>query len=120
MAPAPAKKPQTTFSAFSSSASPFATARTASPLASASSAAIGTPAKSAFSGSAFGNYSSTASPFAKKPPPPKDGDVKETEEEADGDKAGPSSFGDILKESKADVKDDEEKLRMSEQDGEAF
>lgn len=114
--PAPAaKKPQSTFGAYSTKASPFASAGgSSSPFASAS--VTSAPVKSAFSGSAFGGYSSTASPFAKKAG--KEGQSGDVEPEAE--KQASSSFGEILKESKADVKDEEEKLRMSEQDGGSY
>ncbi|GFZ51621.1 hypothetical protein JCM24511_09388 [Saitozyma sp. JCM 24511] len=132
----PPKKPQASFGAFSSVASPFA-ARTASPFASAgagaSTSAFGaasTPTKSAFSGSGFGNYSSTFSPFAAKKVTPafgagaaadkEEGKATETEAEAENggaSKAGPSTFGDILQSSKADEAEEQEgKLQMTEQD----
>jgi hypothetical protein len=115
----PAKKPQSTFGAFSSSASPFASTSSASPFASTS--------KPLSTGSAFGNYSSTSSPFARKPPAfasadataaPVDEEKKETESttEKTEEKSG-NSFGDILKESKADEGDDNEKVQMTEKDG---
>ena len=116
----PAKKPQSTFGAFSSSASPFASTSSASPFASTS--------KPLSTGSAFGNYSSTSSPFARKPAPtpafastdaaPVDKEKKESDESSTGkpEKSG-NSFGDILKESQADEGDDNEKVQMTEKDG---
>jgi hypothetical protein len=122
-APAPAvptKKPQSTFGAFSSSASPFASTSSASPFASTS--------KPLSTGSAFGNYSSTSSPFARKPPAfastdaaaaPVDKEEKKEVDESITEKKEKSgnSFGDILKESKADEGDDNEKVQMTEKDG---
>jgi Ran-binding protein 3 len=116
----PPKKPQSTFGAFSSSASPFASTSSASPFASTS--------KPLSTGSAFGNYSSTSSPFARKPPafasadaaaaPVDKEEKKETESTTEKTevKSG-NSFGDILKESKADEGDDNEKVQMTEKDG---
>jgi len=115
----PTKKPQSTFGAFSSSASPFASTSSASPFASTS--------KPLSTGSAFGNYSSTSSPFARKPPAFASTDataapVDKEEKEVDAtttekpEKSG-NTFGDILKESKADEGDDNEKVQMTEKDG---
>ena len=116
----PTKKPQSTFGAFSSSASPFASTSSASPFASTS--------KPLSTGSAFGNYSSTSSPFARKPPafastdataaPVDKEEKKETESTTEKPevKSG-NSFGDILKESKADEGDDNAKVQMTEKDG---
>ncbi|WWC68194.1 uncharacterized protein I206_102117 [Kwoniella pini CBS 10737] len=95
------KKPQATFGSFSSSSSPFATTSTTKSTSTFGSAPI--------KGSAFGTYSSTSSAFStKKSTPPKG------ESEAKSE-AGPSSFGDILKE-KGDDEDTEEKVEMQEQD----
>jgi hypothetical protein len=117
----PTKKPQSTFGAFSSSASPFASTSSASPFASTS--------KPLSTGSAFGNYSSTSSPFARKPAPtpafasvdaaPADKEEKKEVDESTTEKSVKSgnSFGDILKESKADEGDDNEKVQMTEKDG---
>jgi len=116
----PTKKSQSTFGAFSSSASPFASTSSASPFASTS--------KPLSTGSAFGNYSSTSSPFARKPPAFASTDPtaapvdKEEKKEVDAtttvkpEKSG-NTFGDILKESKADEGDDNEKVQMTEKDG---
>ncbi|WRT64540.1 uncharacterized protein IL334_001472 [Kwoniella shivajii] len=96
---APTKKPQATFGAFSSSSSSsssaFGAAKPASTFGSA-------PVK----GSAFGNYSTTSSAFSSKKNEPVEGQKIE---------AGPSSFGDILKDSGNDEMT-EEKLEMQEQD----
>ncbi|WWD07404.1 hypothetical protein V865_005502 [Kwoniella europaea PYCC6329] len=93
---APAKKPQATFGAFSSSASPFASTKSTSAFGSA-------PIK----GSAFGTYSSTSSAFSTKKTTPVEGEEKS--------EAGPSNFGDILKETGGD-EETEEKVEMQEQD----
>ncbi|WWC86662.1 uncharacterized protein L201_001539 [Kwoniella dendrophila CBS 6074] len=90
------KKPQATFGAFSSSSSPFTSAKPTSTFGSA-------PSK----GSAFGTYSSTSSAFSTKKTTPVEGEAKS--------EAGPSNFGDILKESGGDSAT-EEKVEMQEQD----
>ncbi|WVW78185.1 hypothetical protein I302_100136 [Kwoniella bestiolae CBS 10118] len=94
---APAKKPQSTFGAFSSSSSPFAATKSTSAFGSA-------PVK----GSAFGTYSSTSSAFSTKKSTPVEGEQKS--------EAGPSNFGEILKESGGDDETEEEKVEMQEQD----
>ncbi|WVF69551.1 hypothetical protein IAT40_004329 [Kwoniella sp. CBS 6097] len=93
---APAKKPQATFGAFSSSSSAFAAPKSTSAFGSA-------PAK----GSAFGNYSTTSSPFTSKQATPAQGEEKA--------EAGPSTFGDILKESRGEEAA-QAKVEMQEQD----
>ncbi|WWC59716.1 uncharacterized protein I303_102278 [Kwoniella dejecticola CBS 10117] len=97
-APVPAKKPQATFGSFSSTSSPFAASS-----AKATSAFGSAPVK----GSAFGTYSNTSSAFSTKKTTPVEGEAKA--------EAGPSSFGDILKE-KGDNSNTEEKVEMQEQD----
>ncbi|WVQ98296.1 hypothetical protein IAU59_005419 [Kwoniella sp. CBS 9459] len=92
----PPKKPLATFGAFSSSSSAFATPKSTSAFGSA-------PAK----GSAFGTYSTTSSPFTSKQAAPAQGDEKA--------EAGPSTFGDILKESRG-VETTQSKVEMQEQD----
>lgn len=139
-AAAPAKKPQSTFGAFSSKSSPFSTSAsgstsTSSPFASASGSGSGSGSgsKPLSTGSAFGSYSSTSSPFARKSvfgaSTTVDGE-KEKEKSGDGAKEDEtkkegvngatttaSSFGDILKESKGDEEDQGDKVQMTEQDG---
>lgn len=113
-APAPAKKPQSTFASFSSSASPFATSSTSAFGSAASSSS--TPAKpaNAFAKSGFGGFSSASSPFARA----KTSTSEASKEEEKGDKAGPSSFGDILaRDQGADEDSAASKLQMTEQDG---
>ncbi|OCF44811.1 hypothetical protein I317_01300 [Kwoniella heveanensis CBS 569] len=92
----PLKKPQATFGAFSSTSSAFAAPKSTSAFGSA-------PAK----GSAFGNYSTTSSPFTSKQATPAHRDDKV--------EAGPSSFGDILKESRGE-QITQVKVEMQEQD----
>ncbi|WWD21719.1 hypothetical protein CI109_106206 [Kwoniella shandongensis] len=137
--PAPVKKPQATFGSFASASSPFASAKTTSLATSVSessqkSDAAPPPKKpqatfgsfvsssspfsaapkstSAFSapplkGSAFGNYSATSSAFTSKKTTPVEGQDKS--------EAGPSSFGDILKDAGGEEVA-EKKIEMHEQD----
>lgn len=134
----PAKKPQSTFGAFSSKSSPFSTSAsgstsTSSPFASGSGSGSGSGSKPLSTGSAFGSYSSTSSPFARKSAfgaPATVDSEKEKEKSGDGAKEDEtkkegvngatttgSSFGDILKESKGDEEDQGDKVQMTEQDG---
>jgi Ran-binding protein 3 len=133
-APPPVKKPQPSFSAFAS-ASPFASAAKSSPLVSggmspfasagaspfATAGASGSKPSSVFGAksSGFGNYSNSASPFAKAAPNATEEEEPE-EKEANSDKtAKPSaSFGDILKADTGPERAEEEKVQMAEQDGE--
>ncbi|OXM76835.1 ran-binding protein 3 [Cryptococcus neoformans Bt63] len=117
---APTKKPQTTFSSFSSSSSPFPSSKPSpSPFASGSA-----PIK----GSAFGTYSNNSAAFgtaARKSAMAGAGagaggeagtGVGAGEEKVEQGKKG-ASFGDILKESKGDVEIEKEgKVAMQEQD----
>jgi len=112
--PPPEKRPPTSFSAFSSTASPFAAsaARSASPFAS-------TPTKpSPFASPGFRNYSSSFSPFAAKKAASPAVANEDTEQEKEVE-AGPSNstFGDILKAKEGKAADEEEKVHMTEQDG---
>lgn len=72
-------------------------------------------------GSGFGNYSSPFSAFAKNSPstPTTAGKAGEESKEGEAGQAGPSksSFGDILKETKADQGEVEDKVQMTEKDG---
>lgn len=122
----PPKKPQTSFSAFATTASPFAAVRSAAPFATAptSTSTPTKPSPSPFATSGFGSYSSTFSPFGSKkaapPPNPFDKDGgKDKDEEAE---AGPSksTFGDILTSGKHVEEEDEgeeQKRHMTEQEG---
>ncbi|OCF33808.1 hypothetical protein I316_04520 [Kwoniella heveanensis BCC8398] len=92
----PLKKSQATFGAFSSTSSAFAAPKLTSAFGPA-------PAK----GLAFGNYSTTSSPFTSKQATPAQGDDKV--------EAGPSSFGDILKEGRGE-QITQVKVEMQEQD----
>ncbi|OXH25489.1 ran-binding protein 3 [Cryptococcus neoformans] len=117
---APTKKPQTTFSSFSSSSSPFPSSKPSpSPFASGSA-----PIK----GSAFGTYSNNSAAFGtaarKSAMAGATGGEAGTagtgvgsgEEKVEQGKKG-ASFGDILKESKGDVEIEKEgKVAMQEQD----
>lgn len=103
----PVKKTQSTFASFTSVSSPFSAVKSSSPFAAASvsTSPFGAAAvanKTAFSGSAFGSYSSTPSGFGSKA-------AQDVEE------AGPSSFGDKLKETTADDGEEEVKVYMTEQ-----
>ncbi|RXK39160.1 hypothetical protein M231_03517 [Tremella mesenterica] len=97
------KKPQATFASFSS-ASPFATLRSASPLASSSALPLSTATKpslpSVLGGGAFGSYSNTSSPFAVN-------SKKESQE--------PSTFDDKLKETTVGDEDEGGKVHLAEQ-----
>jgi hypothetical protein len=110
-APAPHKKPQTTFASFSSSASPFSAGlKHTSAFGSAPAQPIASSSTSA-KPSAFGSYSSAFSPFAVK-----DKNKTKPEDNADGSK---STFGDILACTQDDAgKDKGDKLQMTTQDGE--
>jgi hypothetical protein len=109
-APAPVKKPQTTFSSFSSAASPFSAGlKHTSAFGSAAAQPVASSSSSP-KPSAFGGYSSAFSAFAAK-------DKKEAkaEDKAEGSK---SSFGDILKDTQEDKGNDKgDKLQMTTQDG---
>lgn len=134
--PKPAKKPQATFGAFSSTASPFSAVKSSSafasqPVASSSSASTGN-ALSSFkstvtSSSAFGGWSSggtVSSPFAtpkKAPaatagkPDSKDEDEGDSETvEADKPQA---SFGDILSKKDSGPAEERTKVDLAEQEG---
>ncbi|TXT04968.1 hypothetical protein VHUM_03788 [Vanrija humicola] len=111
--PAPAKKPQATFGAFSAKSSPFASVSSSSSpfgTAAASSSPFASAASSSPAGtSGFGNYSNAFSPFAAKKP----------DATADADKAEAStskSFGDILQQKVEEEK--EEKVQVGEEEEE--
>lgn len=102
----PPKKPQASFSSFASSASPFASLKTASPAPALKASAP--PIK----GSAFGTYSNNATPFGSGAAVSHKG----VNVELQGNKK--PAFGDILKESRRDVQvEKEDKVAMHEQDG---
>lgn len=134
--PKPAKKPQATFGAISSTASPFSAVKSSSafasqPVASSSNASTGN-ALSSFkstvtSSSAFGGWSSggtVSSPFAtpkKAPaatagkPDSKDEDEGDSETvEADKPQA---SFGDILSKKDSGPAEEKTKVDLAEQEG---
>ncbi|WVR04829.1 hypothetical protein IAU60_001841 [Kwoniella sp. DSM 27419] len=97
------KKPQASFGAFSSSSSPFSSVKPATTFASAPFGSA--PVK----GSAFGSYSTASSPFAGKPA------SSSQPEEGSKSEAGPSSFGDILKDAGQDDST-ESRVEMHEQE----
>ncbi|KAJ9124276.1 hypothetical protein QFC22_001076 [Naganishia vaughanmartiniae] len=128
------KKSQTTFGAFSSTASPFSSIKhtsafTSQPVASSSnatahSASPFTPA----SGSAFGNWSTSGSPFAtpsrKLTPKPTADDADQVEEKNDSDekedhdskaKRDDKSFGDILAATSGEASAERQKLDVQHQ-----
>ncbi|KAJ9106178.1 hypothetical protein QFC21_001321 [Naganishia friedmannii] len=131
----PAKKAQTTFGAFSATASPFSSIKhtsafTSQPVATSSNATAhsASPFKPA-SGSAFGNWSTSASPFAtpsrrvtpkatsddgKGESEQKNGD----EEKEDGDsktKRDDQNFGDILAATSGEASAERQKLDVQHQ-----
>lgn len=112
-APAPVKKPQTTFSSFSSSASPFSAGlKHTSAFGSAAAQPVASSSSSP-KPSAFGGYSSAFSAFAAK-----DKKDLKTNDKPEGSK---SSFGDILKDTQEDKGNDKgDKLQMTTQDGTLF
>ncbi|KAJ9126861.1 hypothetical protein QFC24_001896 [Naganishia onofrii] len=127
------KKAQTSFGAFSSTASPFSSIKhtsafTLQPVASSSNATAhsASPFKPA-SGSAFGNWSTSASPFAtpSRKVTPKD-DTEESEqksgsdEKEDGDskaKRDEQNFGDILAATSGEASAERQKLDIQHQQG---
>ena len=136
----PAKKPQATFSSFSSKPSPFA-AKAASPFGAAAGASSASPfasngaaspspfasagasgsasAPSIFAKSGFGNYSNSFNSFSKSSPKPTETKEDEADETDVKEKTKEtSSFGDILKaDTGAEDEEDADKLQMTEQDG---
>ena len=133
--PAPVKKPQATFGAFSSSASPFSAVKSSSafasqPVASSSNATTGSSFSSfkntVSNSSAFGGWSSgtASSPFAspakKTSTADKAGDGKEDKDD-ETDTAGAekpqASFGDILAKSDSGPAEEKTKVDLEEQQG---
>lgn len=130
------KKAQTTFGAFSSTASPFSSIKhtsafTSQPIASSSNATAhsASPFKPA-SGSAFGNWSTSASPFAtpsrKVTPKATSDDTEEAEQKngSDGKEDGDSkakrdqqNFGDILAATSGEASAERQKLDIQHQQG---
>ena len=132
--PAPVKKPQATFGAFSSSASPFSAVKSSSafasqPVASSSNATTGSSFSSfkntVSNSSAFGGWSSGAasSPFAS--PAKKTfttdmaGEGNEDKDESDTAEAEKpqASFGDILAKSDSGPAEEKTKVDLEEQQG---
>jgi hypothetical protein len=69
--------------------------------------------------SGFGNYSSSASPFAKAAPNGSEEEKEEKrEEKSENTSKQATSFGDILKADTGPERTGEEKIQMAEQDGE--
>lgn len=131
----PIKKAQATFGSFAASASPFSSVKhtsafTSQPIASSSNATAhsASPFKAA-TGSAFGNWSASASPFAtpsRKPTPNVTGDEtanaedqKDNSKEADAaqDKQDNQNFGDILASTSGEASAERQKLDVQHQDG---
>ncbi|KAI5454922.1 hypothetical protein NCC49_002198 [Naganishia albida] len=131
---APVKRAQSSFGSFASSASPFSAVKhtsafTAQPVASSSNATShsASPFKST-TGSAFGNWSASASPFAtpsRKPTPNVTGDEaskdevpKDDDKQADAtqDKQDHQNFGDILASTSGEAAAERQKLDVQHQD----
>lgn len=132
---APVKRAQSSFGSFASSASPFSAVKhtsafTSQPVASSSNATShsASPFKST-TGSAFGNWSASASPFAtpsRKPTPNVTGDEaskgevpKDDDKQADAaqDKQDHQNFGDILASTSGEAAAERQKLDVQHQDG---
>ncbi|KAJ9091195.1 hypothetical protein QFC19_009191 [Naganishia cerealis] len=132
----PVKKAQTTFGAFSSNSSPFSSIKhtsafTSQPVASSSNATAhsASPFKPVV-GSAFGSWSTSASPFAtpsRKQTPKAKADDGEEEEQKDGDekkedesdtaKRNQQNFGDILASTSGEASAERQKLDIQHQEG---